>query len=183
MNILRILSFMFCLILVVSLMSCNEYWDDDYYSTSETVYIYEEYWEEDVDDDDASGGLEYWSSLDKGYPRQYYGTYELNEYHSTCNDHVYDDPDLELPAYLNVYSYDNWMDFETSVGYLVWNAEIYSDGTFEFETNYLDWYGHPSVEFPCSCGFYELSDGQEVIDCSCEPSNTGSLCTMNYDLI
>lgn len=35
------------------------------------------------------------------------------------------------------------MDFETTAGDLLWNAEINADGTFAFETNYRDRYGYP----------------------------------------
>ncbi len=164
------------------LTSCHEYWhDDEVYSYTETEYIYEEY--DDCDEDDPSGGLDYWSSYYKGSSRSFFGSYELNEYYSTCDDYGYDDPDLELPTYLDVYSYDDMMDFETSSGQLIWNAVIYSDDTFEFETNYLDWYGHPSVIFPCECEIYNIEHSDESIECVCEPSNTYSTCYFYYELI
>jgi len=179
----------FCLLLFVPLMSCDEIWiEEGYYEYYESDYVYEEYEEivevvDDDDEDDASGGLDYWSSIYKGSSRNFHAAYELDEFHSSCIDHGYGDPDLELPTWLYAYSYGDMMDFETSASRLVWNAELYDDDTFEFETNYLDWYGHPSVDFPCSCTIYHHGEWDESIECSCDPSNTYSSCSFVYELI
>lgn len=180
---MRKLSLGFCLILVVQLVSCDEFWvEAEYHSYSETEYIYEEY-EYEVDLDDPSGGLEYWSDLYKGTHRSFHGSYELDEFNTTCNDHGYSDPDLELPAYLDVYAYEDMIDFETDSSDLVWNAAVYPNDTFDFETNYLDWYGHASVILPCSCTIYQYGEWQEVIECACTPSNTVNSCYFSYELM
>lgn len=175
-----------CFVMVFPLAACDVHWYDDDcyddYTVSEYVYE-EEYIEEEVDEDDASGGLEYWSNLSKGDFRDFYGQFKRNDSYSTCNDHGYNDPDLELPYYLMLYSYGDMMDFETSSSDLVWNTHIHFDGTFEFETNYLDWYGDPSVVFPCSCIIYNAGFSDEAFECECEPSHVMGTCSFYYELI
>lgn len=167
--------------LTLSQSGCHEYWDDGYV---EIEYTYEEDHYHDYDYDyDTSGGIEVWPDFQKGEFRDYYGTYKINQTFSTCNDFGAYDPGLELPTYLEVYTYDDMMDFEDSYDDLLWNAIVYPDGTFNFATHYLDWYGHPSVEFPCDCAFDHFGDFDESFDCVCEPSNTYSDCVFTYDLI
>jgi len=184
----QILFLGFCFIIATQLISCDEIWVDEHYD-SYSDYYYDEYVEDVVvevvhvsDENDPSGGLDYWPSSYKGSFRDFHGTYKLDKYNSTCTDTGYGDPCLELPTYLYTYTYDDMMDFETSSSLLVWNASIYSDDTFGFDTNYLDYYGYPSVEFPCSCAFYDGSDRQEVIECSCNPTNALKSCKFYYDL-
>lgn len=153
------------------------------YEEYEEYAEYEESVEEDVDAEDVSGGLDYWPDYYKGDFRAFYGSYRLNDADTTCNDQGYDDPGLKLPSILNVYSYENMMDFETSSEDLAWNATIHGDGTFAFETNYLDGFGDPSVTFPCECAVYNEGWSDEFIECSCEPSNSLSTCHFYYEMM
>lgn len=176
-------SFCLLLVLLTQIISCDVVWEDDgYYEsyTTETVYYYEE---DEYDETDPSGGLDYWPEYDKGSFRDFHGSFVLDEYNSTCTHYGTGYPGLSLPSYLHTYIYGDMMDFETDHSNLVWNADINFDDSFVFETNYTNAYGHPSVILPCACVIDEEGSSHESIACECNPSNSAWECSFFYDLI
>lgn len=134
------------------------------------------------DPTDPNGGLEYWDNSKKGSNRYFVGTYEIKDYYTSCND-TYWGPGLELPAVLRAYSYGDRMDFETSLSQLVWGAIIYPDETFDFQTNYLDTFGNPSVSLTCTCAMNDSYYGSDYIDCACTASNDPDPCDIYYQAL
>lgn len=183
----KTLSLMLSLLALTPLVACDEYWDDGYhtstytYTETETEY-YEEY-EEEVYYDDSADDMEVWPDYEKGSSRSFFGAYALDYSDSSCDNSSYYDADIDLPADIDVYEYGTMMDFENGYGDLVWNAEVSSWYEFSFLTHIYDWYDDPSIEFPCDCGFVNVGEYDEYIECACDPSTTGETCWMYYDLI
>lgn len=136
----------------------------------------------DSDVTDPSGGLEYWSSSEKGSNRAFIGTYEKKTTYDDCSDDYWG-AGLEMPSVLRGYAHGEYIDFETSLSQLVWSAIIYPDDTFDFQTRYLDSLGRPSVTLTCTCSIESDYWLGESIECACDASNDPDVCTLRYDLM
>lgn len=155
----------------------TSYEDED--SESNTDDIESE--ETSGDSTDPTGGLEYWSSTEKGTNRTFIGTYEYKQSYDDCTDSW--GADLDLPSVLRGYAHGDYIDFETSLSQLVWSAIIYPDDTFDFQTRYLDQFGNPSVTLTCTCAINEYYWEQESIECACDASHYDEACNLRYDLM
>ncbi len=129
---------------------------------------------------DTTGGIVFSPNSKKGTNRYFIGTYVADEWASTCADEAWG-PGLDIPYVLRAYSYEDIIDFETSLSQLVWTAIIYPDYTFDFRIKYKDYLGKPSLTLTCTCGFNEMYYNSGMV-CACDASNYGA-CDMYYSPI
>ncbi|MBU0506393.1 hypothetical protein KJ708_10400 [bacterium] len=129
--------------------------------------------------DDTTGGISFLEPINKDVVRYFIGTWEINEGGSSCTDK--EGANLDLPIILRAYSYGIYMDFETSMSELVWSGIIYPDDTFDFEINFLDKYGKPSIDLVCTCAMYEHY-WEDTLECTCDPSHRESSCSLIYEM-
>ncbi|MBU0505356.1 hypothetical protein KJ708_05115, partial [bacterium] len=128
---------------------------------------------------DTAGGINFLEPKNKNIVRYFIGTWEINEKRSTCTDKS--GADLDLPIILRAYSYDDYLDFETSMSELVWSGIIYPDETFDFEIDFLDKYGKPSIDLVCTCAMYEYY-WNDTLECTCDPSHREHSCSLQYEM-
>lgn len=115
------------------------------------------------------------------------GTYELQfsyTYDSCASDYG---NNYEFPGVLRAYSNGSKIDFEDSLGNLLWAAEIYPDDTFDFVVQFLDSFGRASNLLACTCTLENNSTyytSSEAMNCSCDPSyQEDAICSLTYNLL
>lgn len=117
------------------------------------------------------------------------GTYKLqttyeNGYYS-CASEGYGANGYDFPANVRAYSHDNKIDYEDSLGNMVWQSKVYPDDTFDFNVQMLDSFGRPSNIVYCTCDLsVPYYNGSERMSCVCDPTYADdSTCSLTYDLM
>jgi hypothetical protein len=105
--------------------------------------------------------------------RKFLGTFDQNHVYDTCPS---------WPSIVRLYSKDDTVFIDDNRGDLISSAKIFDDGTFDFDAEYADEFGRPSVDLICTCDLDESDYYGTQMDCSCDLGDDDT-CEILYDKI
>lgn len=136
-------------------------------------------------DSDSNGGIKVQtpSGYNSTSETQLLGTYQFDDFYTGYVDsdgNTRSRCDYNFPATIRGFSHvdDYFIDFETSGGDLVWVAELFEDDTFDFNIQFVDEFGHESIDLNCTCYIEDANQQDyyydEGINCTCSSTKDGT---------